>query len=103
MPAGCADPAKCGRPQEGAGHPRKGWIRTHIAGAADSTRWWCSIRCLVAGFTGNPVENRDDVAICVACINRHDRKHRCPVCGTTPHLVQGTPTGPARRLYEGTV
>ena len=94
----CADTDKCGRPQHGPGHPRKGWIRTHIAGDADSTRWWCSLACLIHGFTQTLVTARDDVALCVPCINRHDREHRCPACGSTPHLTQGTPTA-HRRLF----
>ena len=99
----CADPEKCGRPQVGQGHPRKGWIRTHVAGTADSTKWWCSLRCLITGMTGQPGADRDDVATCVVCTNCHDRDHRCPVCGSRPQQVQGIPT-PARatggRLFQ---
>lgn len=94
----CADADKCGRPQDGPGHPKKGWIRTHVAGAANSTRWWCSLRCLIAGFTQTEVTSRDDVALCVTCINRHDRDHRCPLCGNAPQITRAVPT-PARRLF----
>ncbi|MGG5257486.1 hypothetical protein [Phycicoccus avicenniae] len=93
----CTDTEKCGRPQDGPGHPRKGWIRTHVAGTSGSTRWWCSLRCLIAGMTGVPGADRDDVAACVTCTNRHDRDHRCPVCGTRPQQVQGVPTAATPR------
>lgn len=92
----CALPDKCGHPQVGAGHPRKGWIRTKVAGQTDSDRWWCSIRCLLVGFTQSV---HDDVALCVACINRHDRGHKCAVCGTAPHVVQGAPTEARARPF----
>lgn len=38
---------------------------------------------------GQTVEQRirTDVAICPACINRHDADHRCPVCGNRPARV----------------
>lgn len=44
----CGDP-RCGRPQEGPGHPRSGWIRLHVAGSPDKDTWWCSRRCIGAG------------------------------------------------------
>ncbi len=71
----CADPTKCGQPQDGPGHPRKGWIRTHIAGLANSTRWWCSLACLIHGFTQDPHAARDDVATCVPRLRHHPPPH----------------------------
>lgn len=94
----CADPTKCGRPQNGPGRPRKGWIHTKVAGQTGTDRWWCSIRCLIHGFTQAVHDARDDVALCVMCINRHDRGHRCPSCNTTPHLTQAQPV-PHKRLF----
>ena len=94
----CTDTGKCGQPQDGPGRPRKGWIHTKIAGQNGSDRWWCSARCLITDLTGVVHGPREDVATCVPCINRHDRDHRCPACGSTPHLTQGAPTT-HRRLF----
>lgn len=92
----CTDPDKCGHPQTGPGHPRKGWINVKVAGTAGST-WWCSTACLAAHLThGTTV--RVDVATCPTCINRHDRGHRCPACNTAPHIT--SPLIPPRRLYQ---
>ncbi|WP_346007270.1 hypothetical protein [Janibacter terrae] len=95
-PHACALPEKCGRPQDGPGHPRKGWLNVKVAGIAGST-WWCSPTCLAANLTHGDTL-RVDVATCPTCINRHDRAHRCPACGTTPHIT--APVVPARRLYQ---
>lgn len=93
----CALPEKCGQPQTGPGHPRKGWLNVKVAGVAGST-WWCSATCLAAGLARTHA--RVDVATCPACINRHERGHRCPACGTAPQLTTGVV--PARRLYQHT-
>lgn len=93
----CTDTEKCGQPQIGPGHPRKGWINVKTAGVAGST-WWCSTTCLARALTGT--SPRSDVATCPACINRHDRAHRCPACNTTPHIVS-TVVAP-KRLYQHT-
>lgn len=90
----CALPEKCGRPQVGPGHPRKGWLNVKTAGVAGST-WWCSPACLMRSLTR---DHRVDVAACPACINRHDRGHRCPACGTAPHIT--THVVAATRLYQ---
>lgn len=42
------DNERCGRPQEGAGHPRKGWVEAKKAGETVK-RWWCSWDCLSRG------------------------------------------------------
>ena len=95
----CTDPEKCGRPIKG--HPKAGWIKARVAGQDGADRWWCSLACLVRDLSAATAQGRPDVALCVACIDRHDRDHRCPVCGTQPHVVRGVPT-PARRpgLYR---
>lgn len=85
----CQDPEKCGRAQVGAGHPTKGWIKTHVAGDKAADRWWCSARCLIAGL--DFVDSRPDVGQCPLCINRHDRDHRCGVCNTQPHIARPAP------------
>lgn len=95
----CADPTKCGRPQQGQGHPKKGWIKTHVAGQRGSDAWWCSATCLVVDLTQSGRVERPDVARCPLCVNRHDRGHRCPICNTAPQLIAPRPT-PATRLYD---
>lgn len=92
----CTDPETCGHPQNGAGRPRKGWVKVHIAGHPIADTWWCSTTCAAAGLAG--VAGRLDVATCPACINRHDRGHRCSVCNTVPHLIAGAPV--PTRLYD---
>ncbi len=96
----CADPATCGQPQYGSGHPKSGWIKTHTAGRhAPPDRWWCSTQCLVASLLHtDPHTGRSDVANCAHCVNRHDRDHACPVCRSTPQ-VQGVPVA-AVHLYD---
>lgn len=94
----CTQPDRCGHPQDGPGHPRKGWLQLKTAGIPRTT-WWCSPTCLThhlitlitptpAAAAPRPVEPRHDVAACPACINRHDRGHRCPTCGSAPQLPQ---------------
>jgi len=36
--------AACGQPQTGPGHPRKGWVKLHQAGAP-ATVWCCGWHC----------------------------------------------------------
>lgn len=47
---------------------------------------------------GEPIETRirtaPTVADCASCRSRHDRDHRCPVCGSKPQLV--VPVGDRR-------
>lgn len=38
--------AQCGQPQEGPGHPRKGWVQTKVAGE-QLRLWFCSWGCVV--------------------------------------------------------
>lgn len=94
----CALPEKCGLPQEGPGHPRKGWLNVKVAGITGST-WWCSPACLARQLHRDTTSARHDVATCPACINRHDRAHRCPTCGTAPQLPQLVAV-PQARLYQ---
>ena len=87
---------RCGRPQDGPGHPRSGWIKVHAAGKGGGPDlWFCSPRCLVRAFapgvatqiaadmTARAVAGQD-VATCPACITRHERGHRCRSCGHAP-------------------
>lgn len=92
----CTNPEQCGRPQTGPGHPKKGWIKTHTAGSKTADRWYCSTTCLITDLVG--AISRPDVAACAHCANRHDRDHRCPICGSAPQNT-GIRT-PARRLYD---
>lgn len=39
---GCEEP-RCGQPQEGPGHPRRGWVQ--VKGAGCVARWFCSYYC----------------------------------------------------------
>lgn len=93
-------PDQCGRRQEGAGRPRKGWIRVHVVGTNDGKgRWYCSPACAIRALAGSG--GRTDVGSCATCTNRHDRDHRCPVCGSRPQLIAGLPTPSTRpQLYQ---
>lgn len=44
VPMPCGQDA-CGRPQEGSGHPRRGWVQLKRAGEA-VTPWFCSFHCV---------------------------------------------------------
>lgn len=46
----CGDP-RCGVPQEGPGHPRKGWLSVKQVGVDDKPLWFCSTRCVVEMMT----------------------------------------------------
>lgn len=39
----CPEP-RCGQPQAGPGHPRKGWVQTKAAGETQAL-WHCSWHC----------------------------------------------------------
>lgn len=39
------DQLTCGQPQNGPGHPRKGWIQTKTAGGRQAL-WHCSWHCV---------------------------------------------------------
>ena len=95
MTTTCTDTERCGQPQVGAGHPRKGWLNLKVAGVGGST-WWCSRECLVTGLLD--VTPRPDVAVCGHCINRHERGHACPACGSRPQ-IGANHVIPATRLY----
>lgn len=44
IPMPCNQPA-CGQPQEGPGHPRRGWVQLKRAGEV-ITLWFCSFHCV---------------------------------------------------------
>jgi hypothetical protein len=40
IPVWCRD-ERCGRPQDGPGHPRRGWVRVSITGTDAPPLWFC--------------------------------------------------------------
>lgn len=95
-------PDQCGRIQNGPGHPRRGWLKLHVSGTKEphavlTGRWYCSPRCLMAALARVA---HIDITGCAACINRHARGHRCPVCGSTPQVIPTRPTPTRGRLFD---
>ena len=92
---------RCGRSvNEIRGRLPRGFVRIQTTGTGDGPgRWFCSADCAINALAHTV--KRADVATCPLCINRHDRDHRCPACGSRPQLTAVRPT-PAVRLYPHT-
>lgn len=72
---------QCGLPATSiAGRVPNGFVRVQIAGATAPT-WFCGVSCAVEALTGDAPTLRADVAVCPACITRHDIGHVCRSCG----------------------
>lgn len=95
----CTDP-RCGAPQTGPGHPRRGWVRVSIAGDP-TARWYCSTSCAARGLglAADVTSRRPDVGDCAFCVSRHDLGHACRSCGHRPSRLLyrnvGQPDPPA--------
>lgn len=93
-------PDRCGQPGTTIrGRLPKGYVRIQITGTGDGPgRWYCSTTCATRALTS--ATTRTDVGDCPTCTNRHNRGHRCPVCGSTPQVIPTRPTPTRGRLYD---